>query len=189
MAVVVVDDSLVPDRITRRTTQHADAQQTAGWLTQSLSALLGTRQLAIAPPGRPADLVLTCRLLEVRGGDTALRVLVGYGAGKAVLRIGVTLTDTRTVAGPPLLRFETDSTTGGMPGAGFGLASGIGSGNALAVGGAVAGAPGALKQGLSREVEQVTPRIDEELSLYFAAQHWPYAAPVPTSLGGWAHHS
>ncbi len=183
VAVVVEDDSQAPEHASGRERQHADARQTAAVLTQSLSTLLGTRRLVVAPPARPADLILGCRLLDVRGGNTALRTLVGFGAGKAVLRVGVALSDTRTVTRPPLLGFEIDSTTGGMPGAGLGLASGIGGGNALALGGTAVGVPGALTQGLAREVEQITARIDEQLGLYFAAQYWPYAVPVPTSLG------
>jgi hypothetical protein len=184
VAVVIEDDGQAPERASHRERQDADARETAAALTQSLSALLGTRRLVSVPPGRRADLTLYCHLLDVRDGNTALRTLVGFGAGKAVLRVGVALSDTRTRARSPLLRFETDSTTGGMPGAGLGLASGIGGGNALALGGAAAEVPGALTQGLAREVAQTTTRIDEQLGLYFAAQHWPYVVPVPSSLGG-----
>ncbi len=186
VAVVVQDVS--PDGGLFPAGRHEDARQTAAALTQSLTTLFGTRKLTVVPPGHPADLILSCRVVDITGGDTALRVLVGYGAGVAVLKVGVTLTDARTAARPPLLRFETDSTTGGMPGAAFGLASGFG-GDTLALSEAVAGIPGKLKQGLAREVAQTTARIDEQIGLYFVAQHWPYATPVPSSLGAWAVRS
>jgi hypothetical protein len=99
-----------------------------------------------------------------------LRVLIGYGAGRAELRTKVTLLGS-TGTTQPLVTFDTESTTGKMPGAGFGLASG----QALAAGGAALSVPGAMRQGLGLEVNDSVEHIDNELGKYFKSQHWQYS--------------
>jgi hypothetical protein len=185
VAVVVENDSPPPEKPSRREQQLVDATQTVAALAESVSTMLTKRGLVAVAPGQPSDVVLRCRVVDVRGGNQALRMIVGYGAGKAVLRTDVSLHDR---AGHTLLSFKTNSTTGRMPGPGLGLASsgaslatsGV---NAMAVAGVVGGGlgvVGGLKQGLAQEVRQTTSRIDEQLGKYFKAQNWPFAAD-PTS--------
>jgi hypothetical protein len=185
VTVIVENDSPPPKKPSRREEQLVDARQSVAALTESLSTMLAKRQLVAVSAGQPSDLVLRCRIVDVRGGNQALRMMVGYGAGKAILRTDVSLYDR---AGHSFLSFETNSTTGRMPGPGLGLAS---SGVSLARAGANAmtiagvargglGVVGGLKQGLAQEVHQTTNRIDEQLGKYFKAQKWPYAAD-PTS--------
>jgi hypothetical protein len=188
IAIIVENDSPPSKRVSRRAEQLTNVQNAAMSLSESIPRLLASRNLVVVPAGQRADLVLRCRILNVRSGNEALRVLIGYGAGKAVLQVAVSLIDPNTWDAPPLLSFETSSTTGGMPGAGLGIAGGLGSGNALAVIGPAVGVRGALKQGLAQEVDQTTDRIDQELDKYFMTQNWSYAKPVSTStsLGNWA---
>lgn len=169
VAVLVENNSPAPLRASRRASQLEDAKLVVATLTDQLGKVLGGRGLIVVSPDAHPDLTLRCNILEVRGGNEWLRVLIGYGAGRAELRTKVTLFDS-TVAMRPLVAFEIDSTTGKMPGAGYGLASG----QALSAGGAALSIPGAMKQGLGQEVNDSTEHIDHELSQYFKSQHWPY---------------
>jgi hypothetical protein len=186
VAVVVENDSPPPEKPSRREQQLVDARQTVAALTESLSAMLAKRQLVAVSAGQPSDIVLRCRIVDVRGGNQALRMIIGFGAGKAILRTDVSLHDR---AGHTFVSFETNSTTGRMPGPGLGLASsGVGlarsGANAMTVAGVAGGGlgvVGGLKQGLAQEVRQTTNRIDEELGKFFKAQKWPYAIDSASS--------
>ena len=174
IAVIVENDSPPPRKISRREGQRAAAQTTSAALLQSISKLLASRHISAVRDGQPADLILRCRILDVRGGSKALRVLVGYGAGKAVMRVGISLSEPSIEGGARLLSFETSGTSGAMPGSGLSAPGLIGAGlNAL------------RKDGLPKEVDQTTGDIDEELSRYFAAQNWPYPKPDESGVGPW----
>jgi peroxiredoxin len=178
IAVIVENDSPSPKRISRRKEQLAAAQNTAVALSESISKLLAARQLTVVTADEPADFILYCRILDVRSGSKALRVLIGYGAGKAILKVGVSLNDSRTHDGPSLLSFETDGTSGSMPGAGFTAAALVGDGvSAL------------RKDGLSKEINQTTEDIDEQLHKYFVAQNWLYPKPNETGVEAWLDHN
>jgi hypothetical protein len=176
ITVIVEDDSPLPERKLCRKTHLDDVQAVSGAFAQSLSKLLASRQLAVVPPDQPADLILRGRILDVCGGSKALRVLVGYGAGKAILEVGVSLNDPRTPQGPPLLSFKTNSTSGAMPGGAYNVSGLVGVGlNAL------------REDGLPKEIDQATAIIDQQLSEYFLAQNWPYPKPAETDLQAWLH--
>lgn len=161
--VVVEDVSRPSKKASRLARQAADTQMVAAALSERLPRLLAAHQLVAVPAGQPADLVLRCRILDLRSGSKALRVFVGYGAGKTVLRVGVTLAPA-AARQASLLGFETNATTGGMPGGGFGIP-------------AVAGEAlkAVNKDGLAAEVDQTLKAIDTQLNAYFVAQGWPYA--------------
>jgi hypothetical protein len=74
-------------------------------------------------------------------------------------------------SGVPLLSFDVNSTTGRLPGAGFGLASGT----VKAAGGAALGIPGSLKQGFDKELAKTSEKVDDQLGKYFSAQKWSVA--------------
>lgn len=171
VAVLVENNSPAPPHASRRASQLEDAKLVVATLTDQLSKVLSGRGLVVVSPDAHPDLTLRCNVLEVRGGNEWLRVLIGYGAGRAALRTKVTVFDS-TVAMRPLVAFEIDSTTGKMPGAGYGLASG----QALSAGGAALSIPGAMKQGLRQEVNDSIEHIDHELGQYFKSQQWPYSA-------------
>jgi len=177
ITVVVEDDSPLPERKLCRKKHFADVETASAAFAQSLSRLLASRQLAVVPPDQPADLILRGRILDVCSGNKALRVFVGYGAGKAILRVGVSLDDPRTPQGPPLLSFETDGTTGKMPGGGYNASGLVGDGlNAL------------RKDGLPKEINQATEIVDQQLSKYFLAQNWPYPKPAETGVREWVRN-
>jgi len=187
VAILVENNSPAPPKASRRASQLEDAKLVVATLTDQLGKVLSGRGLIVVSPDAHPDLTLRCNVLEVRGGNEWLRVLIGYGAGRAELRTKVTLFDS-TVATRPLVAFEIDSTTGKMPGAGYGL----GSGQALSAGMSALSIPGAMKQGLGQEVNDNIKRIDHELGQYFKSQQWSYAAgdtgsvsaPRATSLQG-----
>ena len=183
VAVIVENHSPAPNRDSRRAGQLADANQAVAALKDSLQKIMSTQHLIVVTVNEHPDLILQCSIVDVRSGNEALRVLVGYGAGRALLRTHVSLVAS-TALTQPLLAFETSSTTGRLPGASAGLASGSG----LAAGGTALGLPGAMKQGLALELSQTTEHIDDELGKYFLAQNWPYGTSRNTKAGvfaGW----
>jgi hypothetical protein len=107
VAVIVDNDSTPPEKASRQARQAADAEQSVADLASGLNDMLSTHRLAVVRPGDKSDLILHCRITDVRGGNQLVRLLVGYGAGKAVLRMHVTLDD---AAGHTLLSFDTRST-------------------------------------------------------------------------------
>lgn len=150
--------------------QLNDANQVINRLNEGLIAFLKSRNLTIVSPAAHPDLTLHCNVLEVRGGTEWLRILIGYGAGRAALRTRVTLFGSAVTA-QPLVIFETESTTGKLPGAGFGLASS----NAVAAGGAALSIPAGLRQGLAAEANDSIEHIGNELGKYFKSQNWSSA--------------
>jgi hypothetical protein len=178
VAVIVENHSPAPSRDSRRAGQLADANQAVAGLTDSLQKMMSTRHLIVVAANQHPNLILRCNIVDVRSGNEVLRVLVGYGAGRAVLQTHVSLAAS-TALTQPLLAFETSSTTGRLPGASAGLASGSG----LSAGGAALGIPGAMKQGLARELSQTTEHIDDELGKYFVAQNWPYVTSKNAKAG------
>lgn len=171
IAVVVNNQSPPPRKEKHRARQLADATKATQVLATNLQQTLTAHHLQVVPIDRQPDLILRCDITDVTGGNEAVRVLIGYGAGKAVLKVDVSLIDPSTQA-QPLLTFQADSTTGGMPGSGYGLASG----NAVQAGGAALGLPKAMKQGLDQELDATTKSIDGQLNKYFAARNWPYVS-------------
>ncbi len=169
IAVVVDDDSAPPEKVSRQVKHLADASQSVADLTSGLDSMLAKHQLIVVPAERKSDLILHCRITDVRGGNQILRLLVGYGAGKAVLRTNVTLDD---ATGHTLLSFETRSTTGTSKGAGLGLMDAGGSAVNIVKAG-VGGAHG-LKKDLPHEIGQTTEHVDKELGKYFTSQLWSY---------------
>ncbi len=164
IAVIVENETSPPKKLSRREKQLADAHMAAAALSVSLPKLLSSRGLIVVAAEQPYDMILHCRITDVSSGSKALRVLVGYGAGKAVLRVDVTLNDARMRDLPPLLSFETSASSGSMPG-----------GATNAVGLVGVGLNFMKKDGLPEEIDQTSKSIDERLGKYFAAQNWPYA--------------
>ncbi len=180
VAVMVENNSTPPRNEEHRARQLADARQASAALAEGLSQILAERHLVVVSEGQRPDLILRCSILDVRGGNTPLRVIIGYGAGKAILKVHVTLTEA-AVPGQPLLAFDVNSTTGRAPGAYAGLASG----SAAAAGGAALGVPGHIKQGLAKELAKTTEQVDDQLGKYFTAQKWPYTKPDRTPDPPW----
>lgn len=181
ISIDLVDATPAPHRAGRIEGHLHDVETATAELSRDLRAMLAARGLGVVDPDRPADLRLRCRLSEVRSGSTVARLLVGYGAGKAVLKLSAALSSEQ----PPrtLLSFATAGTTGAMPGAGLGIASAAGAaGTAIHMIGPVIGIPGTLRQGLAQESQQATTRIDEQLARYFIAQGWAYPRARPTRL-------
>lgn len=130
--------------------------------------MLTARGLTLVGADQPTDLLLTCTMKDARSGNKALRLAVGYGAGKAVLALDVTLEEHRLNAHPILLSFDARSTTGAMPG-------GVASGDALQDVASGVGTARTLTGGFPRETKQVTAKIDKQLSIYFQGRDWPYS--------------
>lgn len=157
-----------PPRHETRAAQSASAGQVENILNSSLKATLLAHHLMVVDPAENPDLLIRCRIVDVRSGKRALRLFVGYGAGKAELAVMSSLELSRSPEGKPLLSFQTKSTTGGMPGSVVGAAIHSFS-----------------KDGLDVEAAETVQQINNELGKYFASQGWPYR--LPSSSAGSAN--
>lgn len=182
LAIIVTDSSPVPKRSGMIARHAKDVKYTIDALTGRLNELFAKHRLQVVDSDwqsgdqilQHADLTLTCTITTVRSGSEAARLLVGYGAGKAVLDVTSTLSAASAPA-RPLLSFSTRSTTGAMPGAGLGMVSAAGSaGTALHMLGPALGIPGTLQQGLAQETGKTAERIDAQIATFFMTQGWPY---------------
>lgn len=187
IAIIVDNDNLAPDQSDRKWLAHVPpnvreryqarqlaATQTAiAYLQKGLATALAGRGLRVVPPAQPADLTLHCGLEEVRPGVGGLRVVLGLGTGKAILRVRVALVESERGMHSTLLTFDTRSTTGSMPGAAVGPVPG---GVALApvLAAKALGVASGLKSGLPEETHQTIQKIDEEMRAYFSTRNWPY---------------
>jgi len=179
IAVIVSDASPTPKKNSQMAGHEADVHSVETALKQDLDILLAHRNLTVVTDAATADLILHCQITRVRSGSQILRLLIGYGAGKAVLSVSTTLSEGLGSLGETLVSFSTNSTTG----AGGGLVSGLPSaasatGTAVHMIGPVLGVTGTLRQGLAQESYQTTERIDDRLADYFTSQHWPYPRPA-----------
>jgi hypothetical protein len=173
VAVSIEDESVAPRRSSRLGNHAADVEDAKAALTKALSKLLTARGLKIVPVGQGSDLLLRAQIKNVRSGNEVLRLTVGYGAGKAALDTVWSLTDLRQGTPVRLLSFEVRSTSGALPGAGLGLASEAAD-SAVTVARSSLTAAGTLRQGIVREANQTSGKIDVELKKYFASRRWAY---------------
>jgi hypothetical protein len=173
VAVSIEDESVAPKRASRLATHAADVEFAKAALIDALSKLLAAQGFKIVPVGQGADLLLHAQIKDVRSGNEVLRLTVGYGAGKAALDTVWTLTDLRQGTPARLLSFEIRSTSGALPGAGLGLASEAAD-SAVTVARSSLAAAGTLRQGIAREANQTSGKINVELKKYFASRRWAY---------------
>jgi len=148
-----------PPRHESAATQAAAANQVNIVLNSELSATLREHRLTVVDASESSDLLLHTRIVDVRRGKKALRLLVGYGAGRAELQVDTSIELPHAPQARPLLSFQTKSTTGGMPGNLIGAA-----------------VKSLLEDGLDTEVKDTVKQIDAELGQYFVSQGWPYEA-------------
>ncbi|MGI4745748.1 MAG: DUF4410 domain-containing protein [Janthinobacterium lividum] len=157
-------------------------------LVQKFGGGRGTVMSASAAAAGPAysgrTLLLRCRLAKVSDGNQALRLIVGFGAGRATLQLTTDLLELRGKSAVELATFNTRSTTGAMPGPGLGLASGAASGQLLGLAGGSAGLLLGMRETLNREIDQSSTKIASNLKNYFQDQGWvAFNAPVRSALG------
>lgn len=158
---IVTELALAPPRHETAESQRASAVTVARELQDELRRTLASHGLTIVDASTVPDVILRCRVVDVRSGKKALRLFVGYGAGRAELRVDVTLERPDRSQAPALLTFESTSSTGSMPG-----------------GGLIGPALRSLSDsGLQKEVDDTTKLIDKQLAQYFLARQWPYATP------------
>jgi len=172
VAIIIVDGSPLPRKAGRIARHREDVERVTAELKHDLGSLLAKRGLKTTGSPDRYDLTLKCTITTVRSGSEAARLLVGYGAGKALLNVTTTLTATALPA-RVVLSFSTRSTTGAMPGAGLGIMSAAGAtGTAVHMIGPALGIPGTLRQGLAQEAQKTADRIDQQVGQFFAAQGW-----------------
>jgi hypothetical protein len=129
-------------------------------------------------PGRTLTEAHSSAIQAISGDNhprhyNAARIFVGFGAGKTVLALDVTLIDLRADSHPTILSFDSRSITGSMPG-------GVSAGSAVKDVSAAKSIHTSVQQGLPRETQQTIAKIDDQLSTYFLSQKWPYI-PAPTA--------
>jgi hypothetical protein len=163
----------------RRVREVASALQ--GGLIEKLK-IPGTKIVAlplngVTPTNIPGTFLLHCSLVEADGGNQALRLAVGFGAGRALLRIHAELLDLGDHSSSKLASWDTSSTTGAFPGPGLGFLGAVQAGSALGMVGGSVGALLGMKQTQSREVDQSSTEIVARLHSVFQERNW---GPLPT---------
>ncbi len=131
-------------------------ERAARALAGAFASRLRERHLEVVEVAARPDLLLHARIVDPRSGNRALRLPVGYGAGRAELRVATRLErqPLPSWSDTPLLSFDTNSTTGKLPGSLIGAAlRSLGS-----------------DDGLDAQVRDTVTRIDAELDRYFAAR-------------------
>ena len=159
-------------------------------LVQKFSVGRGTVISAPAGAASPnhfgRTLLLRCSLTQITEGNQALRLVLGFGAGRTTLRVTTDLLEVRGPSTVELATFNTRSTTGFMPGPGLGLASAAASGQLLGLAGGSAGLLLGMRETLNREIEQSSTKIASNLNDYFQDQEWAaFTAPVHSALGSY----
>jgi hypothetical protein len=145
-------------------------------------------QISRLPPGAPppaygpATLLIRYRITVVKPGSQALRLTVGFGAGRAEMAMTTQIIDLRGAAPVALARFETKSTTGRMPGPVLGLATASASGQVLGLVGGTAGLLQGTRQTLTAEATQIGDQVAAHLEDYFRDQSWTVLAPPDRSV-------
>lgn len=160
---IVTEMALASPRHETTESQQTSATTAAMALQDGLTQVLVNHGLAVVDANARPDVILRCRIVDVRSGKKALRLFVGYGAGRAELRVDVALERTGYSESSPLLTFETASTSGSMPGGGL-------------IGPAIRSLS---SDGLDKEARDTTASIDKQLAQYFQARQWPYPAAQP----------
>lgn len=182
ITISVTDKSPLPRRKRRIANHLRDVETAERELAHDLTQMFAARHLTVVSSGKIADLNLQCAVTRVRSGSLIARLLVGYGAGKAVLDTNTTISTT-TDHPEVLLTFGTNGTTGSMPGAGIGVMSAAGAaGTAVHMIGPLLGVPGTLRQGLVQEVQQTATRVDDEMAKLFKKHAWSYPQPPRSFL-------
>lgn len=163
IAVQTAVDLEYPPRHESREIQLEAATQAGRTLNSDLESILRAHHLLVVHPSENPDLLIYNRVVDVRQGKRALRLFVGYGAGRAELEVDTSLRHSNLLQAP-LLSFQAKSTTGTMPG------------------NVISGAVRSLSvDGLEVEVADTAKLVGSELEKYFRARGWPYPSPSSTA--------
>lgn len=152
-------------------------------LVQKIEAmgLPAVRVPAGTMPGA-GEILVTGQITSIQEGNRARRVIIGLGAGKAVVQGSAELLR-GTATGPLVLQtYSTSANSGRMPGMGVGAAaSGVKSAG-TAISGAAHGASEIAHTPVEEEAVHIANHLSVELGQYFAAQNWIPASAVPSAL-------
>ncbi|WP_321817279.1 MULTISPECIES: DUF4410 domain-containing protein [unclassified Paraburkholderia] len=115
------------------------------------------------PIHAPGTFLLRCFILRADAGNRVLRLAVGFGAGKGMLRTHTELIDLGDDASLKLASWNTDSSTGALPGPVVGFFGPVIAGPALGIVGGSAGVLPGIWQTQAREVDQTSTEIVDQL--------------------------
>lgn len=195
LIVMVVDATARPANGNERSSAVKQRGRIAALLQEQLvqkfgggrGTVMSASDAAAGQVSSGTTLLLRCSLAEVSGGNQALRLIVGFGAGRATVQLTTDLLELHGKSAIELATFNTRSTTGAMPGPGLGLASGAASGQILGLAGGSAGLLLGMRETLDREIDQSSIKIASNLKDYFQDRGWmAFTAPVHTALGSYA---
>jgi hypothetical protein len=125
----------------------------------------------------PGAAILQVSVIEANPGNLPERFLIGFGVGKAQMKVRADLLLSDTQSSPSVLAFNTSADSGIKPGlilpGGVALATGRVIG--LAVGGGIDVATN-IRGGLARPVSQTASAIVSQLKTYYASAGWIWPA-------------
>jgi len=184
--IVVVSDA----RLTDAAPENRERRQIAAMLQAQLTRRMKWSQTGVtvaeaidaAAPIRNT-LLLRVTITRVRPGNQALRLAIGFGAGRAMLRMNSQLIDLRGRLPVDLTAFDTRSTTGSMPGPGLGLVGAASTGSIIGIAGGSAGLLLGSRETMNREIRDSSAEIITHLQSYFGEQGWPaFSHSGPSAL-------
>ncbi|MCB8883187.1 DUF4410 domain-containing protein [Acidisoma cellulosilytica] len=166
-------------------------------LARELSDRLGSPGVLVSveqamPPDRvpvAGALLIHCSVTRLRVGNQALRMTVGFGAGRFNIVTRTSVVDLRRASVADLVSFQSHSTTGSMPGSGLGLAFAAGSGQVIGMVGGGAGLLLDARQTASERARQVADSVSGQLRAYFQTKGWTGLSnppPANSALSGGA---
>ena len=195
LIIMVVDATAHSSNGSERSSAATQRSRIAALLQEQLvqkfgggrGTVMSASDAASSPAYSGRTILLRCSLTQIAGGNQALRLIVGFGAGRATLRLTTDLLEFRGRSAVELATFDTRSTTGAMPGPGLGLASGAASGQLAGLAGGSAGLLLGMRETLNREIDQSSTKIASNLKNYFQDRGWvAFNAPVRSALGSYA---
>ena len=126
----------------------------------------------------PGAAILQLGVTQADPGSLPARFLIGFGVGKAELRVNAALVPSDKPDAAPVLGFDTAADSGIKPGLIVPGAVALGTGRVvgLAVGGGIDVATN-IRGGMARPISQTAAAIVKQLKTYYASAGWAWPAP------------
>jgi len=146
-------------------------------LVQQLTEAGITAEPAVPGTSHPGAAVLHVGISDADPGNAVARFIVGFGAGRAELRVAADLETTNAAGTQAVTAFDTYADSGRMPGLILPGGAALATGKAihLAIGGGIKLAT-SLNDGLDKPVRETATAIIGQLKQYYTSVGWYWPA-------------
>jgi hypothetical protein len=178
--LLALDDSALaqdPDHADRARIDAEMQRRMIDGLRQPEIQVIALPPNTLVVAGSARTLLIRCKVTTFRAGNQALRLTVGFGAGRVELGLATQVIDLRGPMAVPVAHFDSRSTTGRMPGPGLGLFGAVGTGQVLGMAGGAAGLLAGSQVTLTAQDKRLSTLVVAQLHIYFREQGWVALAP------------